>query len=272
MVQWYAFALLAASLWLWFHRPRAERCGRWLTSAVDRRTRTRRGAPRRGRRTLAWIAAVALAPIVASYAVYYFFPRGADGQLRNAAADGADSGHRGNAARRLAVPRWTICAGAGCWSRTAAAIAMPPASAGSTPRGRRERCRARSRSASCGSCCGRAARRPLAALLAQHPGLVVVRVTARRRREVPGRRRVALPHRSARQPGAALSGRSRHQGHRQGPDAPPQGVANRLSAPRLPRSRADGKIDAAETRLRDRSVGTSLAALRSNADRTRRIA
>ena len=23
MVQWYAFALLAAGLWLWFHRPRA---------------------------------------------------------------------------------------------------------------------------------------------------------------------------------------------------------------------------------------------------------
>jgi len=31
--------------------------------------------PGRGRRTIAWIAAVALAPIVASYAVYYFFPR-----------------------------------------------------------------------------------------------------------------------------------------------------------------------------------------------------
>jgi surfeit locus 1 family protein len=25
MVQWYAFALLAAGLWLWFHRPRAAR-------------------------------------------------------------------------------------------------------------------------------------------------------------------------------------------------------------------------------------------------------
>src|SRR6185436_18585935 len=32
-------------------------------------------ASRRGRHTLAWIAAVTLAPIVASYAVYYFFPR-----------------------------------------------------------------------------------------------------------------------------------------------------------------------------------------------------
>ena len=27
MVQWYAFALLAAALWLWFHRPRAAREG-----------------------------------------------------------------------------------------------------------------------------------------------------------------------------------------------------------------------------------------------------
>jgi surfeit locus 1 family protein len=27
MVQWYAFALLAAALWLWFHRPRAARKG-----------------------------------------------------------------------------------------------------------------------------------------------------------------------------------------------------------------------------------------------------
>jgi cytochrome oxidase assembly protein ShyY1 len=25
MVQWYAFALLATLLWLWFHRPRAAR-------------------------------------------------------------------------------------------------------------------------------------------------------------------------------------------------------------------------------------------------------
>jgi surfeit locus 1 family protein len=25
MVQWYAFALLAGLLWLWFHRPRAAR-------------------------------------------------------------------------------------------------------------------------------------------------------------------------------------------------------------------------------------------------------
>ena len=32
-------------------------------------------APRRGRHAIAWIAAVALAPIIASYAVYYFFPR-----------------------------------------------------------------------------------------------------------------------------------------------------------------------------------------------------
>ena len=32
-------------------------------------------APRRGRHTVAWIAAVTLAPIIASYAVYYFFPR-----------------------------------------------------------------------------------------------------------------------------------------------------------------------------------------------------
>ena len=34
-------------------------------------------ASRRGRHTLAWIAAVTLAPIFASYAVYYFFPRAA---------------------------------------------------------------------------------------------------------------------------------------------------------------------------------------------------
>jgi surfeit locus 1 family protein len=27
MVQWYAFAVLAAALWFWFHRPRAARDG-----------------------------------------------------------------------------------------------------------------------------------------------------------------------------------------------------------------------------------------------------
>jgi cytochrome oxidase Cu insertion factor (SCO1/SenC/PrrC family) len=31
--------------------------------------------PRSARRTLMWIAAVSLAPVIASYAVYYFFPR-----------------------------------------------------------------------------------------------------------------------------------------------------------------------------------------------------
>ena len=50
---------------------------------------------------------------------------------------------------------------------------MPAASAGSTRRGRRARCRARSRSASCACCLVGGDAAPSAALLAQHPGLVV---------------------------------------------------------------------------------------------------
>lgn len=37
--------------------------------------REKQRPPRRGRHTVAWIAAITLAPIVASYAVYYFYPR-----------------------------------------------------------------------------------------------------------------------------------------------------------------------------------------------------
>jgi len=40
--------------------------------ADNPRPDTRRGS---ARRTLMWIAAVSLAPVIASYAVYYFFPR-----------------------------------------------------------------------------------------------------------------------------------------------------------------------------------------------------
>ncbi len=63
---------------------------------------------------------------------------------------------------------------------------MPRASAGSTPHGRRERCKARSRIASCGSSCSRAICELPDALLAQHPGLVTVRVPAAVAAKFPG--------------------------------------------------------------------------------------
>ena len=66
MFQWYTFAAMAAGLWLFFTlRRRDER-------------RSDRSKPRgriASRRTLVLIALVAVAPVIASYAVYYFFPR-----------------------------------------------------------------------------------------------------------------------------------------------------------------------------------------------------
>jgi hypothetical protein len=42
---------------------------------ADARPTSSKGAPRRGRRTLLLVAAIAVAPIVASYLAYYLFPR-----------------------------------------------------------------------------------------------------------------------------------------------------------------------------------------------------
>ena len=78
MVQWYAFALLAAVLWLWFHRPRGgvpQATDHDQRYAAGGRACSRRRERRAARRTLLLIAAVTLAPVVASYTVYYFFPR-----------------------------------------------------------------------------------------------------------------------------------------------------------------------------------------------------
>ena len=190
MVQWYAFALLAACLWLWFHRPRAVACR--MTDGRDRRATPRRAgdvAAAAQRRTLLLIAAVTLAPIVASYTIVLFFSARARGELRNAAADGADSRHRRDAAGRIAVPPRRIARALGAASRWRAAIATPAASAGSTPHGRRERCRARSRIASCGCCCRRR-RRAFRRVARATPGA--------RRRSRPGRRGGASSRHDAR--------------------------------------------------------------------------
>ena len=74
----------------------AKRRGRWLTARRQPADARRRGAPRRGGASArSGSPRSTLAPIVASYAVYYFFPASAAGQLRNAAADGADPGIEG---------------------------------------------------------------------------------------------------------------------------------------------------------------------------------
>ena len=73
---------------------------------------------------------------------------------------------------------------------------------------------------------------PSAALLAQHPGLVVARVPDAVAAQVPGGAGSLYLIDPLGNLVLALSRRSGHQGHRPGLDAPSQGVAHRVSVVR----------------------------------------
>ena len=201
MVQWYAFALLAAVAVALVPSPAAA--GR------RRPMHDRRHAAGRRART------VAASACAAAYAAadrrrdaradrrvvrdLLFLSARARGQLRNAAADGADSRRRRDAARRIAVPARRICAAAGCSSRTGGG----DCDAGcerrlyATRQARTMQGKEQERIVRLFLQEGDAA--PSAALLAQHPGLVVVRVPASVAAKFPDGAKVALSHRSARQ-------------------------------------------------------------------------
>ena len=69
MFQWYAFASLAAGLWILFHAP-AQAMKQRPPAAAPYAT-----VVRKNRRTLLLIGLVTLAPVIASYVAYYWFPR-----------------------------------------------------------------------------------------------------------------------------------------------------------------------------------------------------
>ena len=178
---------------------------------------------------------IALAPIVASYVVYYFFPRAPSANYGTLLPTARDRRRRRNAGRRLAVPPRRSARALGAGRARRAASAIRAASAASMQRARRERCKARSRTESCGSSCSshaasrvRSSRRP--GCSRSIPGLVVARVPEIVAAKFPGRNRIRST--SVDPLGnlvLSLPGRSRHQGDRQGPDAPPEGVADRLT-------------------------------------------
>ena len=181
MVQWYAFALLAAAAVALVPSPSRLACDRrpTMTGATPPAARACTVAASAWRR--AYAAADCRGDARTDRRVVHhllLFSARARGELRNAAADSADSRHRRDAAGWIPVPPRRIARALGAPRARADGIATLAASAGSTRRGRRERCRARSRIASCGSSCRRATPRLPPRLLAQHPGLVVVRVPA----------------------------------------------------------------------------------------------
>ena len=144
-------------------------------------------ATRRARRTLLLIAAVCIAPIVASYAAYYFFPRDAQvnyGTLLPTAPVPAIEGVRPDGAPfRLAdlAGRWVVVANAGGACDPACERMLYATRQARTMQGREA---------------DRVVRvwlvtddaPPPAALLAEHPGLVVARVPADRVARLPGGR------------------------------------------------------------------------------------
>ena len=103
-------------------------------------------------------------------------------ELRRAAADRSRRRRSTARARRRAVPPGRSARPLGAAGRRGGGAATPAASASSTRRARRARCRAGSRSASRASGSSPTTRAPDAALLAEHPGLVVARVGAAARR------------------------------------------------------------------------------------------
>jgi len=180
MFQWYAFAALALVLWLALNLRR-----RGPVPMTDAPSPPRPRMDARGRRTLLLIAAVAIAPVIASYAIYYLFPRTAQvnyGTLLPTAPR-PRSRARSPAERRSVSG---ICAGAGCcWQgvrRAAAASAKRP----SMRRGRRARCRAKDQDRIARVWLDAGGATPPPDWASQDPGLIVARIPAATLAALPG--------------------------------------------------------------------------------------
>ena len=187
-------------------------CGCSSRRAANRdRKRDRSASPataRRGRRTLMLIALVAVAPVVASYAAYYFFPRDKQRQLRRAPADRApDSRDRRRQPFRLrtCADKWVLAVAApgGCDAhvRRRAVRDAPGAHASRAAKWAASR--------ACGSSptTRRRLRRCWRSIRTRRGALQATPV-----RRLAGGRRPHLPRRSAGQPRARVSARSGHQG------------------------------------------------------------
>ena len=143
------------------------------------------GPDRRGRRTLILIAAVCIAPIVASYTAYYLFPRDAQvnyGTLLPTVPVPALDGARGDGAPfRLADlrGRWVLLlTGSGRCDATCERMLYATRQA-RTMQGREQERIVRVLLVAGGAI-------PDAALLSQHPGLVVAQVPAGALAALPG--------------------------------------------------------------------------------------
>ena len=138
-----------------------------------------------GRRTLLLIGAVGLAPIVASFAVYYFFPRSAEANygtlLPTAPAPAIHGTMFDGAPFRLADlrGRWVLLAGTAAGCDVACEHALHAMRQAHAMQGRE-----RDRVVRVWVDAGGAPPRP--ELRAQHPGLVVARVTADTLAALPG--------------------------------------------------------------------------------------
>ena len=179
---------------------------------------------RRGRRTLLLLALVAVAPFVASYAAYYWFPR--DKQvnygelLATRPAPDLHATLPDGKPYALAHGKWVliVAADGGCDAACARVLYA-------TRQARTMQNREMDRVERVWLVTGDAP--PAPGVLAEHPDLTVVRGAAGTGRVRSGRR-PPLPPRSARQPGARLAARPGSEGTRQGPRAPAPRLAHRM--------------------------------------------
>ena len=186
-----------------------------------------RGPDRRSRRTLLLIALVAIAPVIASYAVYYFFPRTTlanYGELlptRPAPVITGTSADGKPFQLSSLHGKWVLAVAAGGACDAACAQALYATRQARTLQGREMDRIVRAWFVTDDAT-------PPAGLAAQHPDLSVVRVASSRARRVAGGARTHLPHRSARQSRPRVSPRSGHQAHGQRPDPSAPCVTDRL--------------------------------------------
>ncbi len=219
MMQWYAFAATAAGLVALLHAAPAAMSGTASPSGT--------GMSRRNRRTLILLALVTVAPVIASYAAYYWFPRDKQANygelLPTRPAPELAGVTPGGAPFRLSElrGRWVLAVAAPGACDRACTQALYATRQARTIQGREMERVARLLLVT-----GDGA--PPAALAAEHPDLVTARVPAGALARVARRRRPHLPRRPARQPRARVSARPRHQGDGEGPHAPAQGVADWL--------------------------------------------
>ena len=144
-----------------------------------------RGLDARGRRTLLLITAVAIAPVLVSYAIYYFFPRDAAinyGTLLPAATAPAIEGTAADGAPfRLGdvKGRWVLVSASDGACDSACERTLHATRQARTMQGKEQ-----DRIVRVWLYAGNAP--PPRELVAQHPGLVVVRVPAASLAELPG--------------------------------------------------------------------------------------